>query len=206
MHIIPTEQEVVELLRDTGALRNGHFVYPNGLHSDQYLQVAHAMRHFDTAKLLSVALSRKLRAHADIRAIIKDLSIVCPAVGGLPVAYGVCEALRAKQVYWAEKSEDGSGPMRFRPYIEPQAGEKVLLVDDILRSGRKLTELRAMCEARGAKVVGLAVIIYQPSPQTPSFGELPFYYLTKLDAMFYQDSSSAETCPRFSGPVEHVWI
>ncbi len=85
MHIIPTEEEVVQLLRKTGALRTGHFVYPNGLHSDMYLQVAHAFRHYDTAKILSVALSRKLRAHADIRAIIKDLSIVTPAVGGLPV-------------------------------------------------------------------------------------------------------------------------
>lgn len=206
MHIIPTEEEVVGLLRDTGALRSGHFVYPNGLHSDTYLQVAHAMRHYDTAKLLSVALSRKLRAHSEIRAIIKELSIVTPAVGGLPIAYGVCEALRAKQVYWAEKSEDGSGPMRFRPYIEPQPGEKVVLVDDILRTGKKLTELRTMCEDRGAEVVALAVIVYQPNPQTPSFGDLPFYYLAKLDAMYYLDSSGVDTCPRLQGPMQQVWI
>lgn len=206
MELIPTEQEVVELLRETGALRTGHFVYPNGLHSDMYLQVARAMRRYDTAKLLSVGLSRKLRAHTEIRAMISELSIVAPATGGLPVAYGVCEALRARQVYWAEKAEDGSGPMRFRPYVEPHEGDKILLVDDILRTGRKLTELRRMCEERGAQVVGLAVIVYQPNPQTADFGQLPFYYLAKLDAMYYLEAANVDTCPRLVGPPQPVWI
>jgi orotate phosphoribosyltransferase len=205
MQLIPTEDEVVALLRETGALRSGHFQYPNGLHSDMYLQVAIAMQHYETAKLLSVALSRKLRAHPELRAIIPELSIVAPATGGLPVAYGVCEALRARKVYWAERAEDG-GPQRFRPYLQPEKGEKVLLVDDILRSGKKLTELRSLIEARGAEVVALAVIIYQPNPETPSFGDLPFYYLTKLDAMYFWDSSDIAAKARISGPAEKVWI
>jgi len=205
VQLIPTEDEVVALLRETGALRSGHFQYPSGLHSDVYLQVALAMRHYETAKLLSVALSRKLRAHTEIRAIIPELSIVTPATAGLPVAYGVCEALRAKQVYWAERGEDGS-PMRFRPYVAPQPGEKVLLVDDVLRSGKKLTELRKLIESNGALVVGLAVVVYQPNPETPSFGDLPFYYLTQLDAMYYWDSAAAAEKEKIAGPVERVWI
>lgn len=205
MELIPTESEVITLLEQTGALRRGHFVYANGLHSDLYLQVALAMRHYEHAKALSVALSRKLRAHSDLRAILPELSIVSPATGGLPVAFGLCEALRAKQVYWAERGDQG-GPLRFRPYQEPQPGEKVLLVDDILRSGRKLTELRRLIEERGAEVVGLAVIVYQPNPQTPSFGSLPFYYLAKLDGMYYVDESGVEESPRIDGPAEHVWI
>jgi orotate phosphoribosyltransferase len=204
MDIIPTQAEVVELLQHCGALRYGHFVYPNGLHSNMYLQVAEAMRHFETAKLLSVALSRKLRAHPEIRAIIPELSIVAPATGGLPVAYGVCEALRAKQVYWAERADQG-GPLRFRPYMEPKPGEKVLLVDDILRTGKKLTELKSLIEERGAEVVGLAVVIYQPTPQTPSFGTLPFYYLAELDAMYFVEHGSAEVAS-LPGEPEAVWI
>ena len=204
MQLIPTEEEVIQLLRDTGALRSGHFEYPNGLHSDQYLQVAIAMRHSEHAKLLNVALARKVRAHPEIRAILHDLSIVAPATGGLPVAYGICEALGAKQVYWAESAESG-GPLQFRPHLQPDAGEKVLLVDDILRSGKKLTELKHLIEAKGAKVLGLAVMIYQPNPQTPSFGSLPFYYLAKLNAMYYMDGSSVEA-GRIPGPVEQVWI
>jgi len=205
MQLIPTEDEVIALLRETGALRSGHFQFPNGLHSDCYLQVALAMRRYETAKILSVALSRKLRAHPEIRAIIPELSVVAPATGGLPVAYGVCEALRARQVYWAERSDDG-GPQRFRPYLAPAKGEKVLLVDDILRSGRKLTELRALIESYGAAVVGLAVMLYQPNPETPDFGDLPFYYLAKLDAMYYWDSAEAAQKIQIAGPVEKVWI
>lgn len=205
MQLVPTEDEVIALLRETGALRSGHFQYPNGLHSDRYLQVALAMRRYETAKILSVALSRKLRAHPEIRAIIPELSVVAPATGGLPVAYGVCEALRAKQVYWAERGDDG-GPQRFRPYLAPAKGEKVLLVDDILRSGRKLTELRALIESLGAEVVGLAVMLYQPNPETPDFGDLPFYYLAKLDAMYYWDSAEAAQKVPIAGPVEKVWI
>src|ERR1041384_4881718 len=132
MHLIPTEEEVVAVLRQSSALREGHLEYPNGLHSKQYLQVALAMRYAQCARMLSVGLSRKLRANPEIRAIIPELSIVAPATAGLPVAYGVCEALRAKQVYWAEKDNDNE-PLRFRQSIEPQPGEQVVLVDDILR-------------------------------------------------------------------------
>ncbi len=205
MQLIPTESEVLELLRKTGALRTGHFVYPNGLHSDMYLQVPIAMRHFQDAKLLSVALSRKLRAHSDLRAIIAELSIVTPASGGLPVAFGVCEALQAKQVYWAE-STDASGKLGFRPNLHPQPGERVLLVDDILRTGKKLTELKALIESFGATVVALAVIVYQPNPETPSFGDLPFYYLVELDAMYYADADAAEQSHRIQGEPQMVWI
>jgi orotate phosphoribosyltransferase len=101
MHLVPTQEEVVELLKQTGALRQGHFAYPNGLHSTEYLQVALAMRYYQHAKTLSVALSRMIRANSELRAMIPELSIVAPATGGLPVAYGMCEALRAHQVYWA---------------------------------------------------------------------------------------------------------
>jgi orotate phosphoribosyltransferase len=205
MQLVPTEQEVVALLRESGALRSGHFKYPNGLHSDRYLQVAIAMRHYETAKILSVALSRKLRAHPELRAMIRELSIVCPATTGLPIAFGVCEALRAQKVYWAEPQ--CAGQMRFRPYIEPVPGEKVLLVDGVLRTGRKLTELKNLIESKGATVVGLAVVVYQPNPETPSFGELPFYYLAQLDAMYYfeQDSATATSRTEIAGPAEVVW-
>ena len=76
-----------------------HFEYPNGLHANEYMQTALAMRNYQIAKTLSVGLSRLLRAHAEIRAMIPELSVVCPDTGGSPVAYGVCEALRAHQFF-----------------------------------------------------------------------------------------------------------
>lgn len=195
MELVPTQDEVIKLLRDTGALRSGHFVDSNGLHSNEYLQVALAMRYYQHARTLSVGLSRLLRANSELRAILGELSVVAPATGGLPVAYGVCEALRAHQVYWAE-SEKAGEPMRFRQFLEVQPGEKVLLVDDILRTGRKLTELKKLVEDRGADVVALAVMIYQPNPNCPDFSPLPLYYLAKLDAMYYRDSNSCDLCKR----------
>ncbi len=204
MHLLPTQDEVTGLLRETGALRGGHFEYTNGMHTDEYLQVALAFRHFQYAKILSVGLSRKLRADPEIRAIIKELSIVCPTTGGgLPVAYGVCEALRARQVYWAEQDTTFT-PMRFRQFIEPEAGERILLVDDVLRSGRRLTELRCLAEAKGAEVIGLAVIVYQPNPTIADFGSLPLFYLAKMDAVYYKDSASCDLC-RKGVPVEKIW-
>ncbi len=203
MHLVPTNEEVIDMLRQTGALRDGHFEYPDGLHADEYLQVALAFRYYQYAKILSVGLSRLLRADSEIRAMIRELSIVCPNTGGMPIAYGVCEALRAHQVYWAEQDTDTS-PLRFRQFIEPQPGEKVLLVDDILRSGKKLSQLRALVESKGAQIVGLAVAVYQPNPIVASFEGLPLFYLAKMQATYYRDSASCELCHR-GVPIQKIW-
>ena len=204
MHLVPTQEEVVALLRNSGALRDGHFEYPNGLHSNEYIQVPLAMRYYQQARVLSVGLSRLLRANSEIRAIIPELSIVAPGTGGLPVAYGVCEALRAHQVYWAERDDDHL-PMHFRQYMEVTPGEKVLLVDDILRSGRNLSELKKLVESRGGVVVGLAVIVYQQTPRTIGFDPLPLYYLAKLDGHYYSGAASCDLCTK-KVPIEKVWI
>jgi orotate phosphoribosyltransferase len=204
MHLLPTQDEVVGVLRETGALREGHYRYPSGIHSNEYLQVPVAMRQYQHARMLSVGLSRLLRSHTEIRTMIPELSIVAPATGGLPVAFGVCEALRAKQVYWAER-EDEQQPMRFRQFMEQHEGEQVVLVDDILRSGSKLSEMKTLLEKNGAKVVALAVIIYQPTPHTLDFGKLPLYYLAKLDASYYADAEGCELC-RKQIPLQQVLI
>ena len=204
MHLVPTQDEVIQLLRSTGALREGHFLYANGMHSNQYLQVPLAFRYYQHAKTLSVGLSRLLRANPEIRAMIPELSIVTPATGGLPVAFGICEALRAKQVYWAEKENDNQ-PLRFRQFLEQHPGEKVLLVDDILRTGKKLTELKGLLETNGAEVVGLAVIVYQPAPAMPDFSPLPLYYLAKLEAMYFSEGPLCDLKHPNAEPTK-VWV
>ncbi|MEX2264704.1 MAG: phosphoribosyltransferase family protein [Bryobacteraceae bacterium] len=204
MHIPPTSDEVVQVLLETGALKDGHFAYPSGLHSNEYLQVPLAMRYYQHARTLSVGLSRLLRANPEIRAMIPELSIVAPATGGLPVAYGVCEALRAQRVYWAEREKDGEA-LRFRQYIQPEPGENVVLVDDILRSGSKLSEMKVLLESHRANVVALAVVVYQPHPHTRDFGALPLYYLAKLNASYYYDAESCELCHR-DVPLEKVRV
>ncbi len=195
MELVPTQDDVVALLRRTGGLRAGHFEYPDRQHNTEYLQVALTMRDYQAAKILSVGLSRKVRGNTEIRAMIPELSVVAPATGGLPVAYGVCEALRARQVYWAER-EKCDEPLHFRQYLEVQPGEKVLLVDDILRTGHKLAEVKKLVEERGGEVVGLAVVVYQPNSDHVDFGPLPLYYLAQLDGKYYPNAAACALCKR----------
>jgi orotate phosphoribosyltransferase len=204
MHLVPTQDEVVRVLRETGALRDGHFEYTNGLHSNEYLQVPLAMSYYQHARMLSVGLSRLLRGNPEIRAMIPELSIVAPANAGLPVAYGVCEALRARQVYWAENEKE-SQPLHFRQFLEQQEGEQVVLVDDILRTGSKLHEMQNLLESRGARVVAMAVIIYQPIPNARDFGALPLYYLARLNASYYADAAHCDLCKQ-GVPLQKAWV
>ena len=202
MELVPTQQDVIGLLHQTGALRDGHFVCPSGIHTNQYLETALVMRSHCHAKTLSVGLSRLVRANTELRAMVPELSIVAAASAGLPVAYGLCEALRARQVYWAEKSGPGRA-MRFPQYLDPAPGEKVLLVDDILRSGVLLAEARELLESRGARVVALAVLVYQPTPTTLDPGTLPLYYLAKLEPSYYTGPATCGLC-RQGVPIERV--
>ncbi len=111
--------------------------------------------------------------------------------------------MRAHQVYWAEKI-NAAEPLRFRQYLEQHPGEPVVLVDDILRTGSKLAELKQLLEANGAQVVAIAVIIYQPTPNTHDFGSLPLYYLARLEASYYSDGHRCELCKQ-GVPLEKVW-
>jgi orotate phosphoribosyltransferase len=194
MELIPTPDEVISLLRSTGGIRQGHFEYPNGAHVREYVQVALTMCDFHDSNILSVALSRKLRSNSDIRALLPKISIVAPATGGLPVAYGVSEALRAQRVFWAEKEVPGEA-LQFRQYLQIEKGEKVVLVDDIFRTGSKLSELKNLVESAGGEVVAIAVIIYQPRPHAWWVGSLPFYYLARMEATD-RDPSECEQCKR----------
>jgi orotate phosphoribosyltransferase len=118
--------------------------------------------------------------------------VVAPATGGLPVAYGVGEAIRARKVYWAERREPNQ-PLQFRQFLELEPGEEVILVDDIFRTGHRMTEMKNLVEKAGGKVVAMAVMIYQPHPVCARFDPLPFYYLARLDAT-YVDASNCEQC------------
>ena len=204
MQLVPTRDDVLDLLIQTGGLRHGHFEYPNGLHANEHLQVAITMRHYDTAKILSVGLSRLIRTNPELRAMISELPVVAPATGGLPVAYGVSEALRTRNVYWAER-EGGDNRLRFRQFLEIEPGEKILLVDDLFRTGSQLSELKKLVEERGGEVVGIAVLIYQPLPGALKFDSLPFYFLAQLDASYYKDAASCDLCKQ-GVPVVKTWV
>lgn len=201
--LIPSSHEVISILREAGALRAGHFQLTSGIHTDQYLQLPIALRDARIAKMLSVGLSRMLRTNTEIRASLTQLSLVSTTIGGLPVAFGISEAVHAREVYWVEK--EGSQPIRFRPYLDQERGEKVVIVDDVYRSGARIAELRQLCERNGAEVLAVATLIYQPGPETPPLRDVPHYYLAKINARFDLDSESCDQCQR-NIPFEAPWM
>lgn len=191
MNLIPSQEEVLGILRQTGAMREGHFELTSGRHTDHYLQMPLAMRYYREAKMLSVALSRMLRSDPEIARHLPQVSIVSPATGGIPVAYGLGEALRASQIYWAEKLNDR---VEFRQFMETHQNEQCIIVDDILRSGRMLRQLRDLLLAQGAKVLALGVIVHQPTVETVDFGELPVYSLARLQLTYWDNAASCPLC------------
>ena len=150
----------------------------------------------------SVALSRRLRSDVEISKHLPRVSIVCPATGGLPVAYGVGEALCAEQIYWAERQPDGT--MRLRQFLEVHKAEKIILVDDLLRSGKMLKDMVQLFQERGATVLGLGVIVSQPNLDTVDFGSLPIYSLADSHIAYFPNAAACELC-RKGIPVEKIW-
>lgn len=193
MRLVPTPAEIIELLRQSGALREGHFECLNGLHTDTYLDMALALRCPTHQRMLSVALSRLLREQTEIRVVRPQLSIVAVAAAALPIAWGLCEALRAEQVYWVERPSPDA-PLRLRQFFEQNPGERVVLVDDVLRAGRLVAEARGLFEGFGAEVVAVAAVAHQPAPDAADLGALPVYTLARLESTYYAAPPACELC------------
>src|SRR4051812_20620597 len=155
VQLIPSSDEVMDILKRTGAFREGHFVYPSGKHAPHYFQMPLAFRYYDTARVLAVALSRKFRLDRDISSQLPKIAIISPSSGGIPVAFGVREALNAEQIYWAEREE---GKRMFRQYVNQGEINPCIIVDDIIRSGAAIEETVELVRGLGAEVIGCGAI------------------------------------------------
>ena len=151
--LIPSPDTVMQILKRTGAFREGHFVYPNGKHSPHYFQMPLAFRYYDTARVLAVGLSRKFRVDRDISSQLPKVAIISPSSGGIPVAFGVRDALSAEQIYWAEQE---NGKRMFRQYINQGEVNPCIIVDDIIRSGHATEETAELVKALGSREIGRA--------------------------------------------------
>src|SRR5918996_2110153 len=157
VQLIPSQDSVMQILTKTGAFREGHFIYPNGKHSPHYFQMPLAFRYYDTARVLAVALSRKFRLERDVSSQLPKVAIISPSSGGIPVAFGVREALSAEQIYWAEKEEGGK--RMFRQYVNQGEVNPCIIVDDIIRSGHAIEETAKLVQELGAKIIGCGTIV-----------------------------------------------
>jgi orotate phosphoribosyltransferase len=182
VNLIPTPEDVMDILVKTGAYRKGHFVYPNGKHASHYFQMPLAVRQYDNARVLSVGLSRMFRVEKSIASRLPAISVVSPSPGGIMVAFGVREALNAEQIYWAEME---NGKRQFRQYIGKGDVYPAILVDDILRSGRAVRETIDLIKDLGSEVIGIgAIVAFEDSPQ--EFDGIQVKSLLKYDVNFYE--------------------
>jgi len=197
--LIPSSDTVMQMLKRTGAFREGHFVYPNGKHSPHYFQMPLAFRYYDTARVLAVALSRKFRIDRDVSSQLPKVSIISPSSGGIPVAFGVRDALSAEQIYWAEQE---GGKRMFRQYINKGEVNPCIIVDDIIRSGQAIEETVKLVESLGSNIIGCGAIVrFDSAPDTVK--GVPIKSLVTFDARMYDDAESCGDCKK-DAPVENV--
>jgi orotate phosphoribosyltransferase len=150
-----TPEEGLDLLRDRGAVRTGHFLLSSGKHSDTYVEKARVLEWpADTVRLAAEMASW----HPDVEAV------VAPAVGAIPLGFAVAQAAGARFLY-AERVE---GRMRFRRGFELRPGERTLVVEDVVTTGGSAGEVFELVRTAGAEPLGVAALVDR------STGPLPF--------------------------------
>jgi orotate phosphoribosyltransferase len=187
--LIPSSDSVKNILEKTGAFRHGHFVYPSGKHASHYFQMPLAFRYYDNARVLAVALSRKFRMIKEIASRLPKVSVISPSPGGIPVAFGVREALGAEQIYWAEIEE---GKRTFRQYIKSGEIYPCIIVDDIIRSGRAIDETLALVKSLETEIIGIGSIVrFEDAPA--EFDGIKVQSLLEYDCNFYDTSDELKS-------------
>jgi orotate phosphoribosyltransferase len=199
VNLIPSPEVVMQILKRTGAYREGHFVYPSGKHTPHYFQMPLAFRYYDTARVLAVALSRKFRLERDISSQLPKVAVISPSSGGIPVAFGVREALNAEQIYWAEREE---GKRMFRQYVNQGEIHPCIIVDDIIRSGAAIEETVELVRGLGAEVIGCGSIVrFNSAPE--KIGDVPIKSLIEFESKMYDSGETCTEC-KSDTPAETV--
>lgn len=147
-----TQERVLEILRESEALLDGHFELRSGLHSGQFFQCANVLRFPWLAEELCVALVAKV--HAALGADARIDGVISPALGGILVGHEVARALHVPSVF-AEKQNDVLVMRRFT--LRP-AGSYVVAEDVVTRGGR-VQETVDIVKAAGAEVAAIALLV-----------------------------------------------
>jgi len=142
--------ESLKILKETNALLEGHFILSSGLHSKQYVQCAKLLSHPQKAELICSSLCEKINEN------LNEVDIVLsPAIGGIVVGYEVGRQL-GKETIFAERS---NGELVLRRDFKIKENQKVLIVEDVITTGKSVLECLKIVEASKAKVLGFACII-----------------------------------------------
>ena len=200
VNLIPTPESVMEILEQTGAYRQGHFVYPSGKHASHYFQMPLAFRYYDNSRVLSVGLSRKFRMDKAISSRLPKISIISPSPGGIPVAFAVREALGADQIYWAEIE---NGKRQFRQYLKDSDIYPCIIVDDLIRTGRAIAETVELVKELGAEIIGCGTIVkFEDAPD--EIEGIKIQSLAEFDSNLYDSFDEWKKAEGSDAPEETV--
>lgn len=165
---------ILSILKDVGALREGHFRLASGRHSGHYVQVAQLSQY--PARLHPLLESARPR----IEALGAVDTVFYPAIGALPVGQQLALALQSRAVF-TERHTDNR--MELRRGFELHRGEKLLLAEDVVTTGGTLKEIRPIAEEAGAEILGVFCVINRSGSQT--WDGLPLVSLIDLQFPTY---------------------
>ncbi len=143
-------KESLKILKETNALIEGHFILSSGLHSPKYIQCAQLMSKPNHAIKICESLAYKIKNEFNNF----DL-ILSPAMGGIIVGYEVGKLLNKQTIF----SERVNGLFKLRRDFEIKKGDKVLIVEDVITTGKSSIECSKLVISSGASIVGYACII-----------------------------------------------
>jgi len=182
-------ETTLALLRESGAMLEGHFLLSSGRHSDRYFQCAKLLQYPNKAETALSGVAEKIRL--DIQAGRLEIdAVVGPAMGGIIAAYELGRQL-GLPAFFTER--DDSGTMVLRRGLEVEPGQKILITEDVVTTGKSFGECAAALESRGAKIAALACIVDRRAAGVEI--PWPFYPACAVDAQNWE-AGSCDLCKK----------
>jgi orotate phosphoribosyltransferase len=182
-------ENVLNLLRESGALLEGHFLLSSGRHSDRYFQCARLLQYPDRAAAALAGLVERLRADIKTGKLQVD-AVVGPAMGGIIVAYELGRQLGVP-AFFTER--DDSGAMTIRRGFEVETGQRILITEDVVTTGKSSLECAGALESRGAVISALACVVDRRAAGVSV--PWPLYAAAALEAANWE-SGECELCKK----------
>ena len=179
----------ISLLKQCGALLEGHFLLSSGRHGDRYFQCARLLMYPDRAAAALSEVAEKIKADMNTGKLRID-AIVGPAMGGIIVAYELGRQL-GLPAFFTERDE--SGAMTLRRGFEVQSGQSLLIAEDVVTTAKSSGECARALEERGARITALACIVDRRSQDVELVW--PFYSACRVDAASW-DAEDCELCKK----------
>jgi orotate phosphoribosyltransferase len=182
------QEEVLDIYRRTGALLNGHFLLSSGLHSERYLQSALVLQQPDIATKLCAELASYFRDQ-------KIEAVIAPALGGVFVSHETARALGVRALF----AERVSGELTLRRGFTIGNGERVLVVEDVITTGKSTRETIEVVKKAGGIAIAAASLVDRSGGKA-ELG-VPYRALVTLDVPTYP-ADSCPMCRSGSSPVK----